>query len=126
MNKSTTPDPVRVFEALGNSTRLQMLEIMASHKEICVCELVQITGLSQSGISSHLTVLRHAGIVRSRKEGLWVFYAVDLDALRQAFAAVDADLARRLELSANENPHARLRDKIEHGVCCPTSASKLS
>jgi ArsR family transcriptional regulator len=126
MNKSTPPNPVQVFEALGNSTRLQMLEIMASHKEICVCELVQMTGLSQSGISSHLTVLRRAGIVQSRKEGLWVFYAVDLDALRQAFASVDADLARRLELSANEDPHARLREKVEKGICCPTSASKLT
>jgi DNA-binding transcriptional ArsR family regulator len=71
-------------------------------------------------------VLRRAGIVQSRKEGLWVFYAVDLDALRRAFAAIDADLARRLELSANENPHARLREKVEKGLCCPTSASKFT
>ena len=118
------PDPLPIFEALGNSTRLQMLELMASHKEICVCELVQILGLSQSGVSSHLTVLRRAGIVTSRKEGLWVFYGVDQEAIQQAFAALETDLLQLLELAAAEDPDARLREKIGKDTCCASAASK--
>ena len=120
-----TLNPLPILEALGNNVRLQMLELMASHKEICVCELVQILGLSQSGISSHLTVLRRSGLVRSRKEGLWVFYAVDLEALREAFAEVESGLFRLAALAARENPETRLREKVESGRCCPGALSRL-
>jgi DNA-binding response OmpR family regulator len=121
--EKTPPNAVSVFEALGSPLRLRMLELMASHREICVYELVQILDTSQSGVSSHLTVLRQAGVVKTRKVGKWVYYSVHLEALRRAFAATEEVLRELLELSTHEDPEARVQEKIERGLLWPLSAS---
>ena len=63
----------RVLKAMAHPSRLCMIEMLADG-ERCVCELTQAIGVDISTVSKHLTVLRNAGIVTSRKEGLQVFY----------------------------------------------------
>ena len=63
----------RFFQALGDSTRLRLLNLMGE-QEICVCYLVEILGQSQPKISRHLAYLRRAGIVAARREGKWMHY----------------------------------------------------
>jgi DNA-binding transcriptional ArsR family regulator len=66
------------FRALGDSTRVKILDAL-SHGELCVCDLATLVGLSQSAISHQLRVLRTLRLVRSRREGRMVFYALDDD-----------------------------------------------
>jgi len=74
------PLAARWFHALSDETRLQIVE-MLSHGERCVCELQDVLDAAQSRLSFHLKVLKDAGLVTDRKEGRWMYYAVNRDAL---------------------------------------------
>ena len=65
----------RFFQALGDNTRLRLLNLMGE-QEICVCYFVEILGQPQPKISRHLAYLRSAGIVEARREGKWMHYRV--------------------------------------------------
>ena len=62
-----------LFRALADATRLRLLNLIAD-REICVCYLVEILGMSQPKISRHLAYLRRAGMVSARREGKWMHY----------------------------------------------------
>ena len=65
----------RFFQALGDNTRLRLLNLM-DDQEICVCFFVEILGGPQPKISRHLAYLRSAGIVEARREGKWMHYRI--------------------------------------------------
>jgi ArsR family transcriptional regulator len=72
---------VRVFKALADPTRLEILRLLAAQRgPTCVCDVVAHFGLSQPTISHHLRVLREAGLLRASKVGVWSFYEPDPDA----------------------------------------------
>jgi ArsR family transcriptional regulator len=63
----------RFFQALGDNTRLRLLNLMGD-QEICVCYFVEILDQLQPKISRHLAYLRSAGMVAARREGKWMHY----------------------------------------------------
>jgi ArsR family transcriptional regulator len=65
----------RFFQALGDNTRLRILNLIGD-QEICVCYFVEILGGPQPKISRHLAYLRSAGIVAVRREGKWMHYRI--------------------------------------------------
>jgi ArsR family transcriptional regulator, arsenate/arsenite/antimonite-responsive transcriptional repressor len=65
----------RFFQALGDNTRLRLLNLM-DDQEICVCYFVEILDQPQPKISRHLAYLRNAGIVAARREGKWIHYRI--------------------------------------------------
>jgi len=64
------------FRVLGDPTRVRMLDALAA-AELCVCDLATLLGVSESAISHQLRLLRTMRIVRSRREGRMVYYALD-------------------------------------------------
>ena len=68
-------DLQRFFQALGDKTRLRLLNLMGS-QEICVCYFVEVLGCPQPKISRHLAYLRSAGIVGARRDGKWIHYRI--------------------------------------------------
>ncbi len=62
-----------VMKALSDPNRVKIVK-MLQHKEFCVCEMRALLGIAQPTVSKHLKVLEDAGIVLSKKEGLWVNY----------------------------------------------------
>lgn len=68
-------DMQQFFQALGDTTRLRLLNLMGE-QEVCVCYLVEILGGPQPKISRHLAYLRNAGIVEARREGKWMHYRI--------------------------------------------------
>ncbi len=64
---------VRIGLALSDTTRVRLLFALRGG-ELCVCQLIELVGLSPSTVSKHLSILRDAGMVESRKEGRWVHY----------------------------------------------------
>jgi ArsR family transcriptional regulator len=94
------------FQALGDKTRLRLLNLMGE-QEVCVCYFVEILEAPQPKISRHLAYLRKAGIVSARREGKWMHYRIVVpphtgatQILRQTLASLkeeksmQADLAR--------------------------------
>jgi ArsR family transcriptional regulator, lead/cadmium/zinc/bismuth-responsive transcriptional repressor len=65
-----------IFSALGDPTRVRILDVL-SHGELCVCDLAAVLSLSQSAVSHQLRLLRGLRLVRARREGRMVFYALD-------------------------------------------------
>jgi ArsR family transcriptional regulator len=76
-----------VAKALGDPIRLQLVDVLRLHAgKVCVCELVPLFDVSQSTLSHHLAKLRAAGIVDSERRGLWAYYYVRPDALKELSA----------------------------------------
>lgn len=71
------------FRALGDETRLLLLEIL-SGGERTVADLMAATGLGQSLVSHHLKGLRAGGLVATRRDGRWIYYAVSETGLSHA------------------------------------------
>jgi ArsR family transcriptional regulator len=80
----------RLAKALGDPIRLQLVDVLRRHPgQACVCELVPLFDLSQPTISHHLKVLRDAGIIGSERRGLWSFYYVNPESLKELSAWLD-------------------------------------
>jgi ArsR family transcriptional regulator, arsenate/arsenite/antimonite-responsive transcriptional repressor len=73
-----------VAKALGDPIRLQLVDVLRKHAgKVCVCELTPLFEVGQPTVSHHLKVLREAGIVDSERRGLWAYYYVKPDALKE-------------------------------------------
>jgi len=70
----------RWFHALSDETRLQLLELLREGEQ-CVCDLTDALDAAQSRLSFHLKTLKDAGLVTDRKQGRWVYYALNHEAL---------------------------------------------
>ncbi len=68
-------DFLRVMKALSDPSRVKVIK-MLQQKPMCVCEIQFALGLAQPTVSKHLKVLEDAGLVQSKKEGLWVNYLI--------------------------------------------------
>ncbi|MFQ5867949.1 MAG: ArsR/SmtB family transcription factor [bacterium] len=64
------------FQVLGHPTRIEILQLLKSKGEMCVCEIVEELKKDQSNISRHLNALKTVGIVGFRGEGVKSFYKV--------------------------------------------------
>ena len=67
---------IKVIKALSDEGRLRIIALLDSRQDICVCEITAIIGLSQPTISSHLKLLESAGLIKHKKDGLWVNYSI--------------------------------------------------
>ena len=66
---------VKTLKAISNETRLTIMALL-NQKELCVCQIEELLNLSQAKVSRHLTVLKNAGLVSDRREGLWIYYSI--------------------------------------------------
>tara|TARA_R110002050_G_scaffold269917_2_gene412613 strand:- start:158162 stop:158512 length:351 start_codon:yes stop_codon:yes gene_type:complete len=64
------------YSALSHPMRLRALVLLKQEGELCVCELTHALNLAQPVISRHLAQLKEAGLLLSRRQGLWVYYRV--------------------------------------------------
>ena len=76
------------FKALGDPTRVAIVNRLAGAGEVCVCAFVGDLGLSQPTVSHHLRILREAGLVEARRRGTWAYYRL----VPEAVAALAASL----------------------------------
>jgi len=69
---------VKAMKSLSDETRLRMLNLLLE-RECCVCEVMQVLGISQSTASRGLGALYDAGFLKQRREGTWAFYSIAKD-----------------------------------------------
>lgn len=86
----------RIAKALGHPSRLVMLDALADG-ELCVCELTELVGADQSTVSKHLSVLKQAGIVSDRKEGVMTFYRLKVSCLQGFWQCIESVLKENLK-----------------------------
>ncbi|HSJ12990.1 MAG TPA: metalloregulator ArsR/SmtB family transcription factor [Longimicrobiales bacterium] len=64
----------QLFKALSDETRLTIMGLVFEHGQLCVCEVEQLLGITQSKASRHLRYLRDAGALEDERDGLIVNY----------------------------------------------------
>jgi ArsR family transcriptional regulator len=74
---------VNVFKALNDPNRIRIMK-MLSERELCLCEVREVLGLSSSTVSKHLTILRDADLILDSKDGKWVNFQLN-DKSKQKF-----------------------------------------
>lgn len=79
---------VKIFKALGDPTRLGIVKMLSSCEK-CVCEIMPATGKSQPTTSAHLKILQEAGLLKSRKEGLSVYYRLADESVKELVKAAE-------------------------------------
>ena len=67
-------DVLRYLKALADETRLRLCLVLYRH-ELSVNELVNLLSMGQSRVSRHLKILADSGLIKARRDGLWVFYS---------------------------------------------------
>lgn len=117
-------DFIRVMKALSDPNRVKVVKVL-QQRDMCVCEIQEALGLSQPTVSKHLKILEDAGIVQSKKDGLWVCYSLsgggspyassllgnlkhwieddpEIKALREYIPGIQRDLVRRKQVLSAE------------------------
>lgn len=85
----------KIFRALAHTSRVYMVRQLEGG-ERCVCEFAEALGIDKSTASKHLTILREAGIVSTRKEGTSVYCTLALPCIRNFFACSNTIIERQL------------------------------
>jgi ArsR family transcriptional regulator len=65
---------LNITKALADGNRLRVIMALTGYDELCVCQLTEMLGHATATVSRHMSVLQNAGLVKSRKEGRWVYY----------------------------------------------------
>ncbi len=98
---------VDIAKALSDSNRVRALAAL-QHGELCVCQLIELLKLAPSTVSKHMSILKQAGLVESRKDSRWVYYR-----LPEQGVHLLADRIIDLTQTYIENDLRILRDKNE-------------
>lgn len=96
---ATPTKAVTLFHALSDETRLALLEQLKDG-ERCVCELTDAMKAGQSRLSFHLKVLKDAGVLLDRREGRWMYYSINPDAI-ESLEELVATLKRSAKSAAS-------------------------
>jgi len=85
------------LKALGHPTRLAVVEMLGTQGERCVCEIAEnVGGGDRTTLSKHLAILKSAGVVSDRKEGLRVFYRLDCPCVGRFLACIEQMVRERI------------------------------
>ncbi|MGI6357438.1 MAG: ArsR/SmtB family transcription factor [Bacillota bacterium] len=116
---------IAVLKAISQETRLRILMLLAE-TELCSCQLGEVLGVSQPGISQHMSVLKHAGLVSERRSGTRVHYQLVRSRLVQVLhwltAAIEAPRSIASQ-SVNWNKLDRL--SADRQLLCEQSDSEM-
>jgi ArsR family transcriptional regulator, arsenate/arsenite/antimonite-responsive transcriptional repressor len=116
-NKAIIERLVVAIKALSDETRIRILNLILQ-RECCVCEVMQVLGISQTRASRNLSMLHNAGFLKFRKKGLWAYYSIDKSSLEnqlgfllEAVEIVTKDSSITTEDTVNLNKTSRLASR---------------
>lgn len=111
---------VAVAKSFADPTRVRVIAALRE-RELCVCELCDALRVTQSTLSTHLQVIRAAGLVQTRKQGKWIYYALDpasLQLVDSVFGFFSGTLRSDKTLQRDHQQIVRRLAEREDGACC--------
>jgi ArsR family transcriptional regulator len=117
---------VQLHKALGDETRLRIINLLIHRGELCVCDVESVLDISQSKASRHLTYLKHSGVVTDRRHGTWVYYRLASEltpAVRSALKEISTALA---EDPAAKEDIERAKARFGKENCSPLTIARGS
>uniref|UniRef100_A0A7C4CAA4 ArsR family transcriptional regulator n=1 Tax=candidate division WOR-3 bacterium TaxID=2052148 RepID=A0A7C4CAA4_UNCW3 len=122
MQLSSSPSPAGLLAALGHPIRLRLVALLGEG-ERCVCELTPGFRRDPSVVCRHLRVLEHAGIVRSRRSGVRIFYQLTDHRILRLVVDV-LDILDSPDKGRPVGPLASARIRQPPVACCPKPADR--
>jgi ArsR family transcriptional regulator len=110
-----------VFKALADATRLRILRLLMAG-EVCVCDIHETLRIPQAKASRHLAYLRRAGLVTTRREGLWIHYRLAESPDPVIAAIADAATHALGHVDALRRDAQRFEKRT--GCCLPTAGGR--
>ncbi len=101
-SKSIYDLQAQICSALASPVRLQILDLL-SEEEKTASDLLEVLQIPKANLSQHLGVLKEAGIIHSRKEGLFQYMSLSLPKIKDACALVRSLLLERIALEDKKN-----------------------
>ena len=96
MDKEFYKLKTNVIKALANPTRLMIVDFLRDGEK-CVCEIIEKLNEEQSNVSKNLGILRSNGLIKDRKEGLKVYYRLNLCCINEFFCCLDNIISENLD-----------------------------
>jgi ArsR family transcriptional regulator len=72
-NIKTAKKQSKLFKALSDEKRLQIIKLLRAKEKMCICELMVCLDMTQPNLSHHIQILENIGIVNRKKMGKWVY-----------------------------------------------------
>lgn len=120
MPGDTMRELMAVTKALADEQRVRML-LALRRQELCVCQIVELVGLATSTVSKHMSILKQARLVESRKEGRWMYYRLPCEEapemVRQAMTWVFEHLGNDPRILRDEQRLEEICQVDPHSLC---------
>jgi DNA-binding transcriptional ArsR family regulator len=120
-------DVMAITKALADEQRVRVLQAL-QRGEVCVCQIVEMLGLATSTVSKHMSILKQARLVDSRKEGRWMYYRLAGDeapeVVHQATEWIANSLAGDLQVQRDRQRLAAICNTDPHELCVTQGAGK--
>jgi len=111
---------IRTTKALADQSRIRIIGALLD-QELCVCQLIELLGLAPSTVSKHLSILKNARLINSKKIGRWMYYHLaDKDTPEQIIGVLEWVFRSLVEISQISQDNKRLKEilKIDPEVLC--------
>jgi ArsR family transcriptional regulator len=126
MTNLTLQDTNQIFKAFADENRIRILHLLTLCKEICVCDIESALDMPQSKVSRHLSYLKNAGLIDSRREGQWAYYKLSRPETNLHRNMVKCVKSCFEDVPALQEDVARLKKTVQDvnsngngGSCCP-------
>jgi DNA-binding transcriptional ArsR family regulator len=82
-------EPAEIFKVLSVETRVKIIELLKSNGPLGVKEISENLGITPPAVSQHLKTLKQAGMVRSERQGYWIPYTINVEAMENCKKLLD-------------------------------------
>lgn len=113
-------DLAQFFKALSDETRLQIVALLLMKEELCVCDIENTLGMTQSKASRHLRYLVNSGVLTDTRKNIWVYYSISGKLNEDELAILEA-----LKKQLGSDVRNELKEKMEcwfkkklKSMCC--------
>jgi ArsR family transcriptional regulator, arsenate/arsenite/antimonite-responsive transcriptional repressor len=113
-----------VFKALSDESRLRIINLLLFSGELCVCDIKEVMGFTQTKVSRHLAYLRRVGLVDDRRQGLWMLYSIARPGNEEQKQVLEVLSGLLKSNSVARQDARRLAGKIRTGCCATYSVLK--
>ena len=79
---------IYTLKAVSDLTRARIIMALSKYDELCVCRITEMLELAPSTVSKHISMLKHAGLAKSRKEGKWIYFSLNKNSNKPVCASL--------------------------------------
>ena len=115
-----------IFKTLSDESRLRIYSILLTSGELCVCDIEGVLRFTQTKVSRHLAMLKRAGLVKDRRQGLWMLYSVAEPKNEEQKCLLHTIAEQLKTYPITQRDVKLLANKIQRGCCTTIAISKAN